>query len=148
MYEKIGGDGHGIAKMSYILGGFIMFNTAFISLLGGTRFFYGMAKNKEIINHLSPYNTPDVIILITFILAVGLSLLQNEVILAILSNFTVIIILILLNVSYLRIKWNEAQEEHNILSVFILKNLIFILSLIILILLFIKIIQLKYKGII
>lgn len=141
VYEKMnmGSNSHMITKISYIIGGFVMFNTAFISLLGGTRFLYGLVKHKPKISHISRYQTPDVVILTTFVLAIGLSYIHNEVILAILTNFTVIIILILLNISYLRIQW---KRKITTLS-YICKNSLFIIAIIVFIFLFIKIIQLK-----
>jgi amino acid transporter len=120
-----------------------MFNTAFISILGGTRFFYGNIKNNHNFNHLNKYGSPSIIILITFIIATVMSLLQNEVILAIITNFTVIIILLLLNLSYLRIKWKE--DENNLMQ-FIYEGIPFIAVLLLLLYLFVQIIYLKYKG--
>ena len=99
IYEKL--TNSAIAKVSYAVGGFVMFNTAFISILGGTRFFYGNIKHNTLLNHINRYGSPSIIILITFIIATVMSLMQNEVILAIITNFTVIIILLLLNLSYL-----------------------------------------------
>lgn len=141
IYEKL--MNKNAAQLSYIIGGFIMFNTAFISLLGGTRFFYGNIKNNNSFNHLNSYGSPDICILLTGILAIILSLIQNEVILAIITNFTVILILILLNLSYLKIKWNE--DENNI-NKFIYEGIPFIIVLVLLIYLFVQIIYLKYKG--
>lgn len=103
VYEKMN-TGNTITKLSYIIGGFVMFNTAFISLLGGTRYLYGRVKHKPSVSHISRYQTPDIVILATLVLAIGLSLIHNEVTLAILTNFTVIIILLLLNISYIRIQ--------------------------------------------
>jgi amino acid transporter len=141
VYEKMnmGSNGHMITKLSYIIGGFVMFNTAFISLLGGTRFLYGLVKHKPTISHMSRYHTPDAVILTTFVLAIGLSFIYNEVILAILTNFTVIIILILLNISYLRIQW---KKKITTLS-YICKNSLFIIAVTVFSFLFVKIIQLN-----
>jgi APA family basic amino acid/polyamine antiporter len=141
VYEKMNicSNDHTITKLSYIIGGFVMFNTAFISLLGGTRFLYGLVKNKPTISHMSRYHTPDAVILTTFVLAIGLSFIYNEVILAILTNFTVIIILILLNISYLRIQWKKKITTTS----YIYKNSLFIIAIIVFIFLFVKIIQLK-----
>jgi len=147
VYEKMNmcSNGYTITKLSYIIGGFVMFNTAFISLLGGTRFLYGLVKHKPIVRHISRYQTPDAVILTTFILAIGLSLVQNEVILAILTNFTVIIILLLLNISYLRIQWKKKQQEMKITTLsYICKNSLFIVSIIVFIFLFVKIIQIGF----
>jgi APA family basic amino acid/polyamine antiporter len=141
IYEKL--TNGAIAKVSYAVGGFVMFNTAFISILGGTRFFYGNIKNNHNFNHLNKYGSPSIIILITFIIATVMSLLQNEVILAIITNFTVIIILLLLNLSYLRIKWKE--DENNLMQ-FIYEGIPFIAVLLLLLYLFVQIIYLKYKG--
>jgi amino acid transporter len=144
VYEKMN-MGNSITKISYIVGGFVMFNTAFISLLGGTRFLYGLVKHKPIMNHISRYQTPDVVIMGTLVLAIGLSLIHNEVTLAILTNFTVIIILLLLNISYIRIQWKKKQMEKVITTpVFIFKNSIFIITIIVFIFLFVKIIQHRF----
>ena len=73
VYEKMN-TGHTITKLSYIIGGLVMFNTAFISLLGGTRFLYGLVKNKPVLRHISRYHTPDAVILATLVFTIGLSL--------------------------------------------------------------------------
>jgi amino acid transporter len=157
IYEKL--TNSAIAKVSYAVGGFVMFNTAFISILGGTRFFYGNIKHNTLLNHINRYGSPSIIILITFIIATVMSLMQNEVILAIITNFTVIIILLLLNLSYLNIKWTDqeralakeqAQEQcHDQVGrfiIFISNNWLFIASLILLLFLFIKVIEIYYSG--
>ena len=125
-------NGHTITKLSYIVGGFVMF------ILGGTRFLYGLVKHKPIVSHISRYQTPDIVILTTFILAIGLSLVQNEVILAILTNFTVIEYIISSN------SMEKKQQEMKITTLsYICKNSLFIVSIIVFICLFVKIIQLK-----
>ena len=144
VYEKMN-IGNSITHTSYIIGGFVMFNTAFISLLGGTRFLYGLVKNKPIINHISRYQTPDVVIVTTLVLSIGLSLLHNEITLAIITNFTLIIILLLLLMSYIRIQWKKKQTQWKITTpVFIFKNSLFISTIIIFIFLFVKIIQMGF----
>jgi uncharacterized membrane protein YcaP (DUF421 family) len=126
-----------------------MFNTAFISLLGGTRFLYGIVKHKPVISHISQYQTPDVVVLITLVLAIGLAIIHNEVILAMITNFTVIIILLLLNMSYIRIQWKQKQARLEITTpTFIFKNSIFIITIIVFLFLFVKIIQMCFDGII
>ena len=146
VYEKMN-TGNTITNLSYIIGGFVMFNTAFISLLGGTRFLYGLVKHKPSVSHISRYQTPDIVILATLVIAIGLSLIHNEVTLAILTNFTVIIILLLLNISYIRIQWKKKQigrKKGIPTPVFIFKNSPFIVSIIVFIFLFVKIIQLGF----
>ena len=74
VYEKMN-MGYTITKLSYMIGGFVMFNTAFISLLGGTRFLYGLVKHKPIV---SQYQTPDIVIVTTFYLLLGYHLFKMK----------------------------------------------------------------------
>jgi amino acid transporter len=48
IYERLfsGGTGKAAALVSYVAGAFIMFNTAFLSLMSSTRFLYGYAAKK------------------------------------------------------------------------------------------------------
>ena len=107
----------------YILGAIILFNTAFLTLIGASRFLYGLAREKEImfsdkLSVVDKNNTPTNAIYATFGLSVLSALLNNEVILAVFTNFSVMYILIVVSISVLIIRWKERdnkkeQEEHN-----------------------------------
>jgi amino acid transporter len=111
------------ALITYIAGIFILFNTAFVSLIGATRFMYGLGQKKEIAFaekwcELNENKTPTYAILFTFVLSVILALVNNEVVMAVFCNFSVMLILILLSVSLLMIRWKERnnleeQSKHN-----------------------------------
>lgn len=114
-----------VATIVYFAGIIILFNTAFISLIGATRFMYGLSKDKQIhfsdtIRQLSSRNTPKYAILITFAICVLLALINNEVIMAVITNFSVMTVLILISISLLILRWRErndvfAQKKHNYL---------------------------------
>ena len=121
MYEAIAGPK--VALAAYIAGAFIMFNTAFLSLMSASRFIYGCGKTNSIGNAdfwkvLSEHDTPTNAIIVTFIITLLFSLLHNEVILTVLTNFSAVFILILISLSVLILRWRErdnpkAQAEHN-----------------------------------
>lgn len=121
IYEKIAGKNAGI--IAYIGGLIVMFNTAFLSLLSASRFIYSTGKENYINNvdfwsKLSDYNTPTNAIIVTFVIALLFSLINSEVVLTIFSNFSALLILVLLCISLLVIRWNERddlvqQAEHN-----------------------------------
>ena len=114
-----------VATIVYFTGIIILFNTAFISLIGATRFMYGLSKDKQIhfsdiISQLSSQKTPKYAILITFAVCVVLALINNEVIMAVITNFSVMTVLILISISLLIFRWRErndviAQKKHNYL---------------------------------
>lgn len=115
--------GHKVALVTYVAGIFILFNTAFVSLIGATRFMYGLGQKKEIAYaekwcELSENKTPKYAILLTYILSIILALVNNEVVMAVFCNFSVMLILILLSISLLMIRWKERnnieeQKKHN-----------------------------------
>ena len=134
-YGKISGTYHPISMiyeylvnkkfgyLVYVLGGIILFNTAFLTLIGATRFLYGLARDDEIIfsdklSVVDKNKTPRNAIYATFGLSVASALLNNEVILAVFTNFSAMYILILVAISVLIIRWRERnnekeKEEHN-----------------------------------
>jgi APA family basic amino acid/polyamine antiporter len=121
IYEKIAGKNAGI--ITYIGGLIVMFNTAFLSLLSASRFIYSTGKENYISNidfwsKLSDHNTPTNAIIVTFIIALLFSIINSEVVLTIFTNFSALLILVLLCISLLVIRWNERddlaqQAEHN-----------------------------------
>jgi APA family basic amino acid/polyamine antiporter len=142
-----------VAIISYILGIFIMFNTAFLSLLSGTRFMYGLGKDKEIHysdfwTTLSKYQTPKNAILFTFILAICLTLINNEVTMTIFTNTSVLFILLLIACSILIIRWRERNEKEKEKHNFIpgnIKNIPVVVILSIIILIYMKYMIIKNK---
>jgi amino acid transporter len=100
-----------------------MFNTAFLSLLSASRFIYSCGKENTISNpefwgKLSEYSTPTNAIIVTFIIAFVCSLMNNEVVLTVFTNFSGLLILLLLCAALLITRWGERgdpakQTEHN-----------------------------------
>jgi len=110
----------------YIIGAFIMFNTAFLSVLSATKFMQGLGKEKRIIfsefwEKENNFNSPSNAIFASLVITILLAIINNEVLMAILSNTSCILILFLLSVSVLLIRWKErtnkdAQMTHNFIK--------------------------------
>lgn len=101
--------------ISYIIGILIMFNTAFIALISSSRFLYHCAKHNEIlfskyIGEVNIHKSPFISIIISFILCIILIFSNNEVMSAIFTNFSVLIILNLICISIIIIRWKERDD--------------------------------------
>jgi hypothetical protein len=107
----------------YIIGAFIMFNTAFLSTLSATKFMQGLGKENKISfsnfwsksnEHKSPSNA----IFATLAIAILLAIVNNEVLMTIFTNTSCIMILFLISIAVLVLRWRErnntsVQETHN-----------------------------------
>ena len=121
IYETLAGKHAG--AITYAAGLIIMFNTAFLSLLSASRFIYSCGKENNISNpdfwsKISEYSTPTNAIIVTFVIAAVCSLINNEVVLTVFTNFSGLLILVLLCVALLITRWSERgdvtkQSEHN-----------------------------------
>jgi amino acid transporter len=121
IYETLAGKHAG--AITYAAGLIIMFNTAFLSLLSASRFIYSCGKENNISNpdfwsKLSDNSTPTNAIIVTFVIAAICSLINNEVVLTVFTNFSALFILVLLCLALLITRWNERgditkQNEHN-----------------------------------
>jgi APA family basic amino acid/polyamine antiporter len=112
-----------VAGIVFVIGAFIMANTAFLSILSATKFMQGLGKSNKIMfpefwaasnQNGSPTNAIWVSLLITILLAV----LNNEVLMAVFTNTSCMLILSLISVSLLLKRWSErndldAQKMHN-----------------------------------
>jgi APA family basic amino acid/polyamine antiporter len=121
MYEVL--TNKSIAYIVYIIGAFIMFNTAFLSALSATKFMQGLGKENKISfsnfwaktsEHKSPTNA----IAATLVIAILLAIVNNEVLMTIFTNTSCVILLFLICVAVLMLRWSErndtkAQETHN-----------------------------------
>jgi basic amino acid/polyamine antiporter, APA family len=121
MYEVL--TNNTIASIVFIIGAFIMFNTAFLSVMSATKFMQGLGNDKKIAfpefwakanENGSPTNAIYVSLAITILLAI----LNNEVLLAVFTNTSCILILGMLSVALLMLRWKErndpdAQNTHN-----------------------------------
>ena len=92
-----------------------MFNTAFLSILTATRFMYSCGDNKSIIfsdiwGKVNDNKVPINALIITTIIAVLCALINNEIILSVISNFSVFVILILICITVLVLRWNERND--------------------------------------
>lgn len=112
-----------VAGIVFVIGAFIMANTAFLSILSATKFMQGLGKDKKIMfpefweasnKNGSPTNAIWISLLITILLAI----LNNEVLMAVFTNTSCIMILSLISISLLLKRWSErndldAQKMHN-----------------------------------
>ncbi len=112
-----------ISTIVYLIGAFIMFNTAFLSVLSATKFMQGLGKEHKIMfsefwAQTNQYNSPSNAIFASLIITILLAIINNEVLMAIFSNTSCILILALLSISVLLLRWKEqtnidAQNTHN-----------------------------------
>ena len=105
-----------VGFLAYIAGVIIMFNTAFLSALTATRFMYSCANENLIIfsefwKTLNSNKVPSNAIIVSALIAIVFSLFNNEVILAIFTNFSLFIILISLCTSLIILRWNERNNS-------------------------------------
>ena len=112
-----------VSYIVYIIGAFIMFNTAFLSALSATKFMQGLGKKNKISfskfwsksnEHKSPSNA----IYATLVISILLAIINNEVLMTIFTNTSCIMILFLISVAILMLRWSErnnanAQHTHN-----------------------------------
>lgn len=115
-----------ISVIVYFIGASIMFNTAFLSILSATRFMQGLGKEKRIMfsefwEQTSQFNSPTNAILASLFITVLLAIINNEVLMAIFSNISCILILALLSIAVLLLRWKEkmdvdAQNTHNFIK--------------------------------
>jgi amino acid transporter len=112
-----------ISVIVYFIGAFIMFNTAFLSVLSATRFMQGLGKEKRITfsdfwAQTNQFNSPSNAIFASLIITILLAIINNEVLMAIFSNTSCILILALLSIALLLLRFKEqtnkdAQNTHN-----------------------------------
>ena len=112
-----------ISLIVYIVGAFIMFNTAFLSVLSATKFMQGLGKENRILfsdfwAQSNQFNSPSNAIYASLIITILLAIINNEVLMAIFSNVSCILILSLLSVAVLLLRYSEqtnkdAQNTHN-----------------------------------
>ena len=121
MYEVL--TNKNVAYIVYIIGAFIMFNTAFLSALSGTKFMQGLGRENKISfsnfwAQSNKNNAPSNAIAITLVIAILLAIINNEVLMTIFSNTSCVLILSLICIAILMLRWSErndtkAQEKHN-----------------------------------
>ena len=107
----------------YIIAAFIMFNATFLTLLSATRFMQGLGKDNripfsEFWSQSNSFNSPSNAIYASLIIASLLAIVNNEVIMAVLSNVSCILILLLLSLAVLMLRYSErddkkSQDKHN-----------------------------------
>jgi APA family basic amino acid/polyamine antiporter len=112
-----------ISVIVYFIGAFIMFNTAFLSVLSATKFMQGLGKEKRIMfsefwAQSNQHNSPSNAIFASLIITILLAIINNEVLMAIFSNTSCILILSLLSIAVLLLRFKEqtnidAQHTHN-----------------------------------
>jgi amino acid transporter len=112
-----------ISLIVYIIGAFIMFNTAFLSVLSATKFMQALGRDNKISfsdfwKQTNEHKSPSNAIYASLIICILLAILNNEVLMAIFSNTSCVLILLLLSFSLLMLRWKErndisAQNTHN-----------------------------------
>ncbi len=112
-----------VSYIVYIIGAFIMFNTAFLSALSATKFMQGLGKENKISfskfwSKSNAYKSPSNAIYATLGLSILLAIINNEVLMTIFTNTSCIMILFLISVALLMLRWSErnnttAQDTHN-----------------------------------
>jgi amino acid transporter len=112
-----------ISFIVYIIGAFIMFNTAFLSVLSATKFMQGLGRDNKILfsefwAQSNQFNSPSNAIFASLIITILLAIINNEVLMAIFSNTSCILILSLLSIAVLLLRWKErsnisSQNTHN-----------------------------------
>jgi amino acid transporter len=112
-----------VASSVFIIGAVIMFNTAFLSVMSATKFMQGLGRDKKIAfpefwAQTNAYGSPSNAIYASLAITVLLAILNNEVLMAIFSNTSCILILGLLSIALLMIRFGErnnlkAQKAHN-----------------------------------
>jgi amino acid transporter len=112
-----------VAGIIFVIGAFIMANTAFLSILSATKFMQGLGNDKKILFSefwaaSNQYGSPTNAILISLLITILLAILNNEVLMAVFTNTSCIMILSLISISLLLKRWSErndldAQKMHN-----------------------------------
>lgn len=103
-------------NLSFLIGLVIMFNTAFVSLLSGTRYMYGLAKEKEIpeiFTETNRYQAPHYSIYLSCIIMLFLCFTNNENLVLMITNVCVIVLLILLNLGLFLLRSKQKDVETN-----------------------------------
>lgn len=131
-----------------------MFNTAFLSVLSATKFMQGLGKENKIMfskfwAKSNQFNSPSNAIFASLAITILLAIINNEVLMAIFSNTSCIIILSFLSISVLLLRVNEqtnkdAQNTHNFIKGNI-NNIPIIVVINLILLVYIFYIMLKHK---
>jgi amino acid transporter len=121
MYEVL--TNNTIASIAFIIGAFIMFNTAFLSVMSANLFMQGLGNNKKVAfpefwAKANANGSPTNAIYVSLAIAILLAILNNEVLLAVFTNTSCILILGMLSIALLMLRWKErndpdAQNTHN-----------------------------------
>ena len=100
-----------------------MFNTAFLSVLSATKFMQALGRDNKISfsdfwKQTNVHNSPSNAIYASLFICILLAILNNEVLMAIFSNTSCVLILLLFSLSLLMLRWKErndstAQSTHN-----------------------------------
>ena len=112
-----------IAHVVYVIGAFMMFNTALLTLLAATRFIHRLGETNIIpyakfLSQQNSFNAPVNVIYISLVITILLSLVHNVVVMTVFSNVACVLILFLLSVSLMILRFRDmydekSQLEHN-----------------------------------
>ena len=92
-----------------------MFNTAFLSVLSATKFMQALGRDNKIMfsefwKQTNEHNSPSNAIFASLLICILLAIINNEVLMAIFSNTSCVLILILLSIALLMIRWRERSD--------------------------------------
>lgn len=112
-----------VANVVFILGAIIMFNTAFLTVMSATKFMQGLGRDKKIVfpefwAKTNDYGSPSNAIIASLAITILLALLNNEVLMAIFTNTSCILMLAMISIALLMLRFGErndlnAQKTHN-----------------------------------
>ena len=115
-----------ISSIVFIIGAFIMFNTAFLSVLSATKFMQGLGKDNRILfsdfwAKSNQYNSPSNAIFASLVITILFAIINNEVLMAIVTNTCCILTLMLISIAVLMLRFKEqtnidAQNSHNFIK--------------------------------
>jgi hypothetical protein len=104
----------------------VMFNATFLALLSATRFMHGLGEDNKIMfskfwSKNSQFNSPINAIIISLLIAGLFAIINNEVVMAVISNISCILIMIILSITVLAIRYKErndieSQKKYNYIT--------------------------------
>ncbi len=104
-----------VSSAVFMSGAFIMFNTAFLSVMSGTKFLQGLGNKGKIpfakwFSETNHKGAPTNAILVSLAICVAFALFNNVSLLALFANFTGVATLILISVAVLIYRWRDRDD--------------------------------------
>lgn len=109
---------HYLFWIVFLIGVIVMYNTAFLLLISSSRYLKSMGEKNEIIwseafkSTNNPQHSPTFAIVFSFFFCAFLSIINNETLLAIGSNASAILILLLITISLFLLRMNQLRPDY------------------------------------